>query len=167
MRHVLQATTLSSPPVQGIKTDLSPDLLSQCAVCHDISYGYSTLPAHVDYCKTFGNFIVFAAKYYSTSTLSLVAGLYTRDLNITSSDTVGAGPVNGAYWHYVPSKAIGFSGTADILLSPLSDTVTTNCASRLSWQFGGYVGGRVGCSSTNLKDTSWRKMIYVCNVMVS
>jgi hypothetical protein len=110
--------------------------------------------------------MVFAAKYWSSSTLSLAAGLYTADLSTTASDTVGTGPINGAYWHYVPSKAVGFSGTADISLNP-SDKLTTNCARRLSWEFGWYPGGRAGCGYTNLKDTSWRKMIYICNVTVS
>jgi hypothetical protein len=120
------------------------------------------MPVHVEYCKTFGNFIVFAAKSTSSSTLSLAAGLYTSDLNTTSSNTVGAGPVNGAYWHYNPSKAVGFSSTADVNLNP-SDTVTTNCESRVSWEFGWYVGGRVGCS-TGVTETNWKKMIYICNV---
>ena len=125
-----------------------------------------TTSTHVEYCKTLGNFIVLAAKYYSSSTLSLAAGLYTSYLNATSSDTVAAGPLNGAYWHYVPSKAIGFTSTANIYLNP-ADTSSNNCTDSLSWEFAGwYAGGRVGCSSTNLKDTNWRKMIYICNVSV-
>lgn len=154
---------MGSAPVQGIRTNLSPDVLSQCAVCHDISYGYSTMPVHVEYCKTFGNFIVLAAKHHSSSTLGVAAGLFTSQLNTTSSDRVAAGPVNGAYWYYVPAKAIGFASTAEVYLNPV-DTSTSSCESRLSWEFGWYAAGRVGCSSASLKDTNWRKMIYICNV---
>jgi hypothetical protein len=123
------------------------------------------MPAHVEYCKSFGNFIVLAAKYFSTTTLSLAAGLPTSSLNTNSSLTTAMGPINGAYWHYVADKGIGFTADVDINLNPY-DTSTSNCAERLSWEFGGYAGGRVGCS-TNLKDTNWRKMIYICNVLVS
>ena len=157
---------MASPPVLGIQHDLPPGALSQCSVCHDISYGYSTMPAHVEYCKQFGNFLVLAAKHQNAGTLSLVAGLYASDLNTTSSDTVAVGPINGAYWHYVPSKGIGFTNTAEIYLNP-ADTLSSKCATRLSWEFGWYAGGRVGCGGTDLKDTSWRKMIYTCNVTVS
>jgi hypothetical protein len=154
---------MGSPPVLGIQRDLPVEALSECSVCHDISYGFSTMPIHVEYCKTFGNFIVLAAKYYSSSTLSLAAGLNTSDLYTTSSATVATGPINGAYWHYVSAKSIGFSSEPNIYLNP-ADTYSSSCENRLSWEFGGYAGGRVGCSSTNLKDRNWRKMMFICNV---
>ncbi len=157
---------LSTPPVQGILRSLSPEALKQCSVCHEVSYGFSTKPAHVEYCKTFGNFIVLAAKFHTSSTFGLAAGLYTKDLETTSSSKVAAGPFNGAYWHYYPAKSIGFTSSEDIDLFPI-DYSSKNCENRLSWEFeANYAGGRVGCSTT-VADPGWRKMMYICNVSAS
>jgi hypothetical protein len=156
---------LSSPPVQGVQRDLPVSALSQCALCHEIAYGYSTSTSHVEDCKARGNFIVFGAKHYYSSTISLAAGLRSSDLQTTSSTTMAAGPFNGAYWYYDPSRSIGFASRQDISLSPV-DTSNNYCSDRVGWQFGWYAPGRIGCN-TNVWDNSWRKVMYACNLQVN
>lgn len=164
-RCVLQAAL----PVVGIQYNVPLLSQPQCRVCIDMPYSDGPTPTDIENCKSQGSFIAFAAKDNSNpNRLSLVAGLFSADMNQTSSHSTAAGPFNGAYWYFFPGNSVGFAGAQDIALNS-ADTVGTMCETRPSWHLAGNGvgngGWRAGCA-TGLNDNSWRKVIYSCDVQV-
>jgi hypothetical protein len=142
-------------------------VLSQCQVCQDVPYTYSTKSEDIANCKAQGSFIAMAAKRQQDRRLTVVAGLYSVDLRETSSISNATGPINGAFWYYVPGKSIGFASSAGITLNP-ADTNNTGCDKRLSWHLDLGVGGwRAGCQTVIIESEEWRKIMYSCNAIVS
>jgi hypothetical protein len=141
--------------------------LSQCQVCQDVAYTYSTKSEDITNSKSRGNFIAIAAKRQQEDMLTVVAGLNTSDLEQTSSISNATGPINGAFWYYVPGKSFGFAGSAVINLKT-ADTKDTGCDKRLSWHLDLGVGGwRAGCQTGLIESDEWRKIMYACNTKVS
>jgi hypothetical protein len=152
-------------PVQGVQRNVPPFLLDQCRICHDQPYSFATTSTDIERCKSMGNFIAVAASNTAVGdTLHVVAGLFSSDLQQTSDIYRGAGPKNGAYWHYVPDRGFGFSGDEQIYLN-YADIEDYNCNNRLSWHLDrqGWGGWRAGCN-TLVEDATWRKLIYACDV---
>jgi hypothetical protein len=152
-------------PVKGILNNVPA--LSQCQVCQDVPYDYTTKSEDIRNCKAKGNFIAIAAKQQQEDVLAVVAGLYSSDLQETSSLSKATGPINGAFWYYVPGLSFGFAASAQINLH-IADKNDTECGKRLSWHLDIGVGGwRAGCQTDLTSDEGWRKIIYACNAQVS
>ncbi len=152
--------------MQGIQLNVPP--LGQCSVCQDEPYSYATLSADIERCKSMGNFIAVAARNSGESTLHMVAGLYSSELTQTSSTSTAAGPKNGAYWYYFPGKSFGFASlpAVDLNTADTTASASSGCEYRLSWHLENYYGGyRAGCTLNLNTDTTWRKIIYSCNVV--
>ncbi len=158
-----------SVPVQGILTNVPTLDPSQCQVCQDMPYTYATKSEDIEKCKAQGGFITIAAKKLGNKNLALVAGLYSSDLQVTSSIFSATGPTNGAFWYYVPGKSIGFSNSSGIYLESADKGGGENstCDLRLSWHLDMGVGGwRAGCETGLNDDATWRKIIYSCDAQV-
>ena len=75
--------------------------------------------------------------------------------------------VGGAYWYHNSSYCIGFASTANITLDTC-DIDSTDCADRLSWYLDNSKGGyRAGCETLLDFNSSWRKVIYKGNSLIS
>jgi hypothetical protein len=162
-------------PVHGIMKNLPK--LSQCQLCQDVPYSYPTKSLDVLNCKAKGGFIAIAAKKQKDELLAVVAGLYSLQLQETYSISRATGPINGAFWYYMPGKSFGFANSTSIFLDAadkgefrLTNDTDIGCAERLSWHLDAGVGGwRAGCQ-TGLNDDEgwfrWRKVMYSCNSQV-
>jgi hypothetical protein len=118
----------------------------------------------IEHCRSLGPFIAVGARESDASMLYMLAGLLSSDLGhvMSGPDSSASGPLNGAYWYYIPGMSFGFASEGDIYLDPV-DFSDTNCENRLSWYLDGQTGGyRAGCSMNLNDNTNWRKIIYSC-----
>jgi hypothetical protein len=148
-------------PFQGVQ--LNHHLLDDvCQVCQDVPYSHVTTVADIENCKSRGNVFAAAAKSSaSPDRLALVAMLLSSDLVTTSSTSSASGPFNGAFWYYFPGKSFGFASVRSINIYYVDES-TSSCEYRLSWHLDGSSSGwRAGCA-TEIRDSSWRKVMYAC-----
>jgi hypothetical protein len=155
-------------PVTGILNNVPA--LTQCQVCQDVPYSYATKSEDILNCKAKGNFIAIAARKQGEDVLAVVAGLYSSDLQETSSLTNATGPINGAFWYFLRGIGFGFADTAEIGLDKAeARNNLMACDKSVSWHLDIGVGGwRAGCQTQTvlLSDEGWRKTIYSCNAQV-
>jgi hypothetical protein len=151
-----------SIPMQGmigVMLNVAVSSLGQYVLCMDVPFSDFTTQAKLAKCSTDPNqYIAVGAKQAGSNTLALVAVARAGDAFAQHCD---ARLANGAYWYNCVGKSFGFAASSSISLGS-ADSLSDQCAYRLSWHvdqsYGGY---RAGCTTDLSSSSSYYKQIYI------